>query len=161
MGQVVEMRAAQGTRPTPNLPIPTVSLTLGGELLGLPIVELQEAMRNPDNRQAVQDARLAVCKLLEPARPPQIAGHMARLANHYHATPRGEAAAECYAEDWLEDLAHLPDDIIEAACVHWRRGANKFMCSPGELLAHANEILKWRKFYADRAESVLRGQGDD
>lgn len=104
----------------------------------------------------MQDVQSAIHRLLIPAKRPQIAAHIARLANHYHATPRGDAAAQCYAEDWLDDLSHLPDDIIEAACVKWRRDDNKFMCSPGELLKYANEILRYRRFYADRAESVLQ-----
>lgn len=78
-----------------------------------------------------------------------------RLANHYHAQPRDEVASRFYAEDWLSDVAHIPADIIEAACVAWRRSDNRFMPSPGQLLAHAELILKYRRFYADRADRML------
>lgn len=159
MGREVEV-LGQGMRPTPSSPIPSVSSMRGFELLRLTMPELEEAVKTTDNRRALLDVQSAIHKLLIPAGRPQIAAHIARLANHYHATPRGDAAAQCYAEDWLDDLAHLPDDIIEAACVKWRRDDNKFMCSPGEFLKYANEIMRYRKFYADRAARVLRvGQG--
>ena len=61
------------------------------------------------------------------------------------------------AEDWLEDLAHLPEDVIDAACAGWRRAENKFAPTPGHLLAIANPILVVRRFLAQQG-AVIAGQ---
>jgi hypothetical protein len=82
-----------------------------------------------------------------------------RLAWHYPRTARPANARRAVAEDWLADLAHLPADIIDAACAAWRRAPNIYAPTPGQLLAIANPILEARRFWARHA-AQLAAEGE-
>lgn len=77
-----------------------------------------------------------------------------RLAWHYPRTARPAAARRSVAEDWLADLAHLPADIIDAACAAWRRAPHDYAPTPGHLLALATPILEARRFWARLATQL-------
>lgn len=95
-----------------------------------------------------------------PAREEEIAAHVERLRLHYPATANmGETAQALAWEDWFSDLGDVPPDVIEAACVAWRRSDARFAPSPGQLMAKvggANHWGKARLLYERRARDVLR-----
>ncbi|MBW7057524.1 hypothetical protein KY389_12610 [Paracoccus bogoriensis] len=91
---------------------------------------------------------------LTPAKPERIAQLVTRLIGHYPQQPLPEDVRKGVAEDWLEDLGHLPEDIIDAACAGWRRAENKFAPTPGHLLAIANPIFASRRFMAQHAAQL-------
>jgi hypothetical protein len=91
--------------------------------------------------------------------PAEIAEMVDRLAWHYPRTARPAAARRSIAEDWIADLAHLPADIIDAACASWRRAPNVFAPTPGHLLALATPILDARRFWA-RLAAQLAGEAE-
>lgn len=86
-----------------------------------------------------------------PATPKQIVGLIEELVWHYPNPDRPDAARRALAKDWLRDLGHLPEDILNAACTAWRRAPNVFAPTPGQLLALANPIFDTRRFWARRA----------
>ncbi|WP_299129441.1 hypothetical protein [uncultured Amaricoccus sp.] len=91
---------------------------------------------------------------MTPATPQQIAGLIEELVWHYPNPDRPDAARRALAKDWLRDLGHLPEDILEAACTAWRRAPNVFAPTPGQLLALANPIFETRRFWARRATEL-------
>ena len=77
-----------------------------------------------------------------------------RLIGHYPQHTLADDIRAGIAEDWLEDLAHLPEDVIDAACAGWRRAENKFAPTPGQLLAIANPIVTIRRFLAQQGAQI-------
>lgn len=112
-------------------------------------------MADPNDRAAIQQATADLRSALRPADRRDIAGHVEALACFHPRSTRSEREAEMYVNGWLADLAHLPADIIEAACVEWRRNDCPFMPKPGELLAIAEPILRHRERLAKRGERLL------
>jgi len=94
-------------------------------------------------------------RLSMPARPDEIALLVERLASHYPASPRDEVGDRMVAEDWMEDLAEFPADILKAACAQYRRSTARFMATPGQILALAEPILASRKIVTERFRSAL------
>jgi hypothetical protein len=92
---------------------------------------------------------------MKPAPAEAILDRIAALALHYPARPLTDAQAERLAADWIADLGHLPADILDAACRDWRRSANGFAPTPGQLLALADPIFRGRAFYLEAAERLL------
>jgi hypothetical protein len=96
--------------------------------------------------------------MMVPADVKQIAGHIERLTLHYWTKPLDPASMRLYVRDWIDDVAHLPVDVLASACAQWRRGANAFMPTPGQLLALADPILRYRRALASRAASLIEDQ---
>jgi len=94
--------------------------------------------------------------LCKPATPKEIAGRIEALTVHYWDRQRDEASSRIYVRDWVDDMGEVPADILEAACVAWRRSDARFMPTPGQLLKLAGEIQYWREFYLQRAIRLLK-----
>lgn len=77
--------------------------------------------------------------------PAKIITILERLASHYPAQQRTEAADKLRWQDWLEDLADKPLDLIEDAATAWRRSPNAWFPTPGQFLAIVNPALVIRK----------------
>jgi hypothetical protein len=88
----------------------------------------------PEEQADLARAAAALSTSLSPATPGEIAEMIDRLAWHYPRTARPAAARRSIAEDWIADLAHLPADIIDAACAAWRRAPNDYAPTPGTSL---------------------------
>lgn len=101
----------------------------------------------------------ALRRALVPAKPAAIGRLLEALMWHYPAVPRSPEAAESVAADWLRDLGHMPEDIVDAACTGWRRGANAYAPSPGHLLALAEPILQARRQLLFLAERLVAPVG--
>lgn len=97
-------------------------------------------------------------RLCRPARPEVVVLHVERLNRHYPAPGLDEAAQAARWEDWIEDFADVPEDVLVAACRTWRRSSARFAPSPGQLLATIGGEDHWgrrRAVYARRAREVL------
>lgn len=68
------------------------------------------------------------------ARPAALA-LLEKLFQHYPPKALNAAAQKSSWEDWLEDVGHLPQDVLADACRAWRRADNKWAPAPGQLLA--------------------------
>lgn len=90
-----------------------------------------------------------------PADVKQIAGHIERLTLHYWTKSLDPASMRLYLRDWVEDMRHLPVDVLASACAQWRRSDKAFMPTPGQILALADPILRYRRSLANRAASLL------
>jgi len=80
--------------------------------------------------------------------------HMARLAAHFPMT-RSEAEWKMLFEDYCEDLAEIPPDILVEAIRAYRR-KGKFFPKVAELLEEAAPLLSKRRAYVRRMEKLMR-----
>ena len=150
-----------GEKPSAANPLPTIGGTPGMQLLRKQIMHGPKRPQLPPEEQAdLARAAAALSTSLSPANPSEIAEMVDRLAWHYPRTARPEKARRAVAEDWLSDLAHLPADIIDAACAAWRRAPNDYAPTPGHLLALATPILEARRFWARLAAQLAAEAGN-
>lgn len=77
-----------------------------------------------------------------------------RLAGHYPRRDHDDTAFQFWAEDWLEDVGHLPPCVVEEACAEWRRSPERWMPTPGQLLERAERIMGHRLAELRRAEAL-------
>lgn len=150
-------------KPSAANPLPTIGATPGMQLLRKQIMHgPKRPQLAPEEQADLVRAAAALSTSLSPASPSEIAEMVDRLAWHYPRTTRPAAARRSVAEDWLADLAHLPADIIDAACAAWRRAPHDYAPTPGHLLALATPILEARRFWARLAAQLVTeaGHGD-
>ncbi len=100
---------------------------------------------------------MQVTAALVPADPGRIVDMVGALFLHYPARSLSDKAAASVATDWIADLGAMPDDIVEAACVAWRRGQNQYAPTPGHLLEIARPIQTMRTFLLSQATRMLEG----
>lgn len=108
-----------------------------------------------DERAALTAARAALSASLQPAPQPALVVVLRRLMNHYPASQRDPGLEKARWEDWLEDLAGIPLDAVEAAAKAWRRSPKAFAPTPGEILALAEPIVRGRFSLLRRVEALL------
>lgn len=146
----------EAEKPTATNPVPILAATPGMKLLRkLGYQDARDAMTDHEPHALITQAAAGLAASLIPASPNDIAEMIRRLAWHYPQPPRTAQAQRAIAEDWLADLAHLPADIIDAACSQWRRAPNVYAPNPGQLLALADPIWRHRRALAERAERLL------
>ena len=100
-------------------------------------------------------AAQAIPGWLTAARDEEIAVAYERLANHYPHLRRSRHEAERAIEDWLDDLADIPADLIREACRLWRNSEAERFPTPGQLKALVVPMLDHRKALARRAALFL------
>ncbi len=93
--------------------------------------------------------------MMTPASPATSLAWIERLAVHYPRQPRNDREAELLYEDWADDLAGLPADIVAAACAQYRNTPARFMATPGQIRGLAEPIATYRKRLHDRANELL------
>ena len=146
-------------RPTSEEPLPKLAGTPGLTLLrrGTPFQILPTL--SPEEVEQARAAAREICASLTPARADEIAVFYEQLSLHYPQFPRSSAESRMVVENWLEDLADYPADLIAEACRRWRRSAEKFFPSPGQLLKHIEPMLKHRQALQRRAVDFLVQSG--
>lgn len=77
------------------------------------------------------------------------------LSVMYPQQDRTEADDRIRARAWMTDLADYPADVIEAACVQWRRKDTPWMPTPGQLIALMDPIVKHRERLKRRADDLF------
>lgn len=101
-----------------------------------------------------------MAEALDERNPARAAVAIERLSGHYPRQQRDETAAREWARDWLEDLGDMPPAVIEEACAEWRRSDERWMPTPGQLLAKANRILTMRHAELRRAELLAQAASE-
>ena len=142
-------------KPSTTNPLPAIAAMPGTPLLKKLIAQgLRRPTPTPDEVALILPVARLLAASLAPAKPARAAQLITRLVGHYPQQVLSDDIRAGLAEDWLEDLAHLPEDIIDAACAGWRRAENKFAPTPGHLLAIANPILVVRRFLAQQGALI-------
>lgn len=103
----------------------------------------------------MQAARADICASLIPAEGREIAVLLESLSVMYPQQDRTEADDRIRARAWMTDLADYPADVIEAACVQWRRKDTPWMPTPGQLIALMDPIVKHRERLKRRADDLF------
>lgn len=79
---------------------------------------------------------------------------MARLFSHYPSPQAGNTLT--VAQDWIEDMGQVSASAFHAAVIEWRKGANAFRPSPGQLLTLIERIegpVRDRLAFAEEVEA--------
>ncbi len=82
----------------------------------------------------------------------EITLHVGKLILHY---PQPSLPVESNAsrwDDWFDDFADVPPDVLAAACRDWRRSDAKFAPAPGQLL---KLCIGSRAVFAKRAAEAI------
>lgn len=80
--------------------------------------------------------------------------HVGKLVLHYPQPSLPEGANASRWDDWFDDFADIPADILAAACRDWRRSDSRFSPSPGQLLALCVSI-RYRPMLAAKAARII------
>lgn len=87
-----------------------------------------------------------------------VAHALLRLQAHYWRPDFTPAQARELYADFMDDLAHIPPDILDDAIAAYRQNpAERFFPRPGQLLAIAEPILAERRRAISRIESASYG----
>lgn len=85
--------------------------------------------------------------------PDYVATALLRLQAHYWRPEFTPAQARELYEDFMDDLGHIPPDILDEACAAYRRDPDaRFFPRPGQLLAIAEPLLAERRRAIARIE---------
>ncbi len=93
---------------------------------------------------------------LKPAKPEEILGLLARLKLHYTTNYISAEEFKYLLKDYLTDLAEYQKDIIEIACVSYRKSTdNLFFPKIGQLIKIMNEYWYPRKAKLTKLKKLL------
>lgn len=99
----------------------------------------------------MQDLRAS----LKPGQPEAVAALIEGLAAHYPQAGRTLGDDEVRTDAWLQDMAEYPTDAIESACIQWRRSPERWMPTPGQLIALIEPIVTHRRRLMERGERII------
>ena len=112
-------------KPSTTNPLPAIAAMPGTPLLKKLIGHgPRRPTPTPEEIALIQPVTKLLAASLDPAKPARAAQLIIRLIGHYPQQAMSDDIRAGIAEDWLEDLAHLPEDVIDAACAGWRRAEN-------------------------------------
>lgn len=95
-------------------------------------------------------------RALKPATPREILYSLARLRLHYANNTMGEDELAILLEDYMSDLSLYPLDILDQACLEYRRDGNSlFFPKVGQLILLADKYLRPRKLKLERIKKLL------
>lgn len=66
--------------------------------------------------------------------------------------------ADLYFEDWADDMADIPQDVLASACAQYRRSDARWMATPGQVRGFAEPIIKYRKQLQRRAVELIEAK---
>jgi hypothetical protein len=93
---------------------------------------------------------------LEPASPREILALLAKLRLHFASSVMSEEEVALLLEDYLTDLAPYPSDLIEQACIEYRKDEkNLFFPKISQLLSLMNKHWYPRKFKLKKLKKLL------
>lgn len=99
----------------------------------------------PKDEAVKQEVITGLVQALWASGPEYTVNALARLQAHYWRPDFSAAQAAEFYRDMIEDLEHLPPDILEEVCRRYRRDPEaKFFPRSAELLAIAEPILSQR-----------------
>lgn len=93
-------------------------------------------------------ALVAVDPSLTPASPDQLRAILGRLRLHYGMPDLSPEQYRLFWQDYADDLAHVPADVLEQAAIGWRRKvpAEKYFPKPADLLT----IIRTQRVFEER-----------
>jgi hypothetical protein len=145
--------------PTKDRPVPISanelllrSLTKGG-LLTTRIFDLGEFTK--DDLPALYSLKAELGQMDGPAKPAEIVVELEKLFSHYPQQELPENALKSRWRDWLTDLAGAPLDAVRAACRDWRRSAERFAPTPGQLIEKLEVYTRPRKTALSLTERAI------
>ena len=95
------------------------------------------------------------------AGPEYVAHALLRLQAHYWRPDFTPAQARELYADFIDDLGHIPPDILDDAIATYRRDPEaRFFPRPGQLLAIAEPLLAKRRRAASRIEKAMNEKPD-
>jgi hypothetical protein len=93
---------------------------------------------------------------LKPAKEEEIMTLLARLRLHYNASYMSAEGFKSLLKDYITDLAQYPRDLIEMACIEYRKNTdNQFFPKIGQLIKLINEAWYKRKGKLTRLKKLL------
>jgi hypothetical protein len=105
--------------------------------------ELQSSIKNIEN-------------LLIEAHPKQILIEIAKLRLHYYSGKLSAKEEESLLDDYVNDLAKYPIDLIRIACVKYRQNANNlFFPKIGQLIELISDPWYDRKWQLTKMQKLL------
>lgn len=140
--------------PTAEHPLPNSANQRGLALLTSWETAL-EAMNDPNDRAAIHGAMEDLRASLIPAERKSVAALIEQLSALYPQAATSESDDLIRVRAWLTDLAEYPTDAIEAACIAWRRSPERWMPTPGQLIALIKPIVSHRERLLRRADDVI------
>lgn len=115
-----------------------------GSLVGIPLVPPES-----ERMQVLSELKAG----LWGAGPEYVATALLRLQAHYWRPEFTPAQAKELYADFMDDLGHIPPDILDEACAAYRRDPEaRFFPRPGQLLAIAEPLLAERRRAVARIE---------
>ncbi len=91
-----------------------------------------------------------------PAEPRAILVELAKLRLHYSHLNLTQNELEILLDDYVNDLMPYPIDLIQAACIKYRReGKNLFFPKIGQLLQLIIDPCHKRKWQLDKVKKLL------
>jgi len=93
---------------------------------------------------------------LKPASPSQILNALARLRLHFTSSYMSAEEFGCVLSDYIKDLETYPKDILEQACIKFRKTADsQFFPKIGQLIKLLNELWYPRKAKLNKLRRLL------
>ena len=127
-------RKSASMMPSHLPPLRQVTLSVAQDGSRITAMVLAHRADLPALKSSIAEMRAA----LTPPTPEEIAASVARLFSHYPSPQSGNTMT--VAQDWIEDMGQVSAVAFHAAVVEWRKGANAFRPSPGQLLALIERI---------------------
>lgn len=119
-----------------------------GSLVGIPQL--------PKTRAEREDLLAVLKRATKPAGAERVATVMMRLQAHYWRPDFSPAQAKAYYVDLIEDLAHIPADILDDAVGCYRRDhKEEFYPRSGAILELARPMIEERQHAIVRLERSL------
>ena len=118
----------------------------------------QRAERNPAILPAMASLAAEAAALMVPARAAMIVEAASRLMTHYSRRALSDVQGRAWAEDWVEDLDDLPEDIVTASCRAYRRSGQIAAPTSGTVLSLATPVMDARRLYHRTMEALARGR---
>ena len=117
-------------------------------------MQLSPALQQPNSvdRSKLSPYRAALVSVdpaLTPASPDQLRAILGRLRLHYGMPDLTPQQFTLFWQDYADDLAHVPADVLEQAAIGWRRKvpAEKYFPKPADLLT----IIRSQRVFEERA----------
>ena len=98
--------------------------------------------------------RSALADVSRPAAERERVALLEALFQHYPARNLGPGEKQFWL-DWLMDTRDLPASVLADACGKWRRSAERFAPSPGQLLGKVDPAWRYRIGLAQSWLSML------
>lgn len=140
--------------PTAERPLPNSENQRGLALLTNWETAL-EAMNDPNDRAAIHGAMEDLSASLAPTSRRDVAALIEQLSALYPQAASSESDDLIRVRAWLADLTEYPTDAIEAACIAWRRSPERWMPTPGQLIALVDPIVRHRRRLLKRARDIV------